>query len=138
MGFHLRREFAFDRFGRSLRRGRRAGRGLLRHYRVGPPLREAKSSPPRADPRPEAQANAVKEPELERQGRVLGHSGWRFLLVGVIAALPGAALVVFTDGWAMAIGIVILALSGCPVVVGIGLLLSSLVARWSARHRLFA
>jgi len=60
------------------------------------------------------------------------------LIFGVIAALPGAALVVFTGGWQMVIGIVVLALAGCPAIVGAGLLLSSFVARWSARHRLFA
>ena len=80
----------------------------------------------------------VEEPELERQGRVLGASGWRFLVLGLIAALPGVALVVFTDGVAMGIGIAIVALAGCPAVVGATLLLSSLVARWSARHKLLA
>jgi len=85
-----------------------------------------------------ARTAAVEEPELERQGRALGASGWRFLVLGLIAALPGVALVVFTDGVAMAIGIAALALAGCPAVVGVGLLLSSLVARWSARHKLFA
>jgi hypothetical protein len=59
-------------------------------------------------------------------------------MLGLIAALPGAALVVFTDGVATGIGIAIVALAGCPAVIGVGLLLSSLVARWSARHKLFA
>lgn len=81
----------------------------------------------------------IREPDLERQGRVLGASGWRFFVFGLIVALPGIALVVFSDGWARAIGIGVAALAGCPVVVvGGGLLLSSLVARWSARHKLFA
>jgi hypothetical protein len=85
-----------------------------------------------------ARTATVEEPELERQGRVLGATGWRFLVLGLLAAVPGGALVVFTDGWAMAIGIAVLALAGCPAVVGAGLLLSSLVTRWSARHKLFA
>lgn len=85
-----------------------------------------------------ARTAAVEEPELERQGRVLGATGWRFLVLGLFAALPGGALAVFSDGWAMAIGIAVLALAGCPAVVGAGLLLSSLVTRWSARHKLFA
>ena len=73
-----------------------------------------------------------------RQGRVLGASGWRFLVLGPVAALPGFALVAFTDGVAMAIGIAVLALAGCPAGVGAVLVLSSFVARWSARHKLFA
>jgi hypothetical protein len=85
-----------------------------------------------------ARSAGVEEPELERHGRVLGASGWRFLVLGLIAALPGVALVVFTDGVAMGIGIALVALAGCSAVVGAGLLLSSLVARWSARHKLFA
>lgn len=85
-----------------------------------------------------ARTPTVEEPELERQGRVLGATGWRFLVLGLLAALPGGALVVFTDRSAMAIGIAVLALAGCPAVVGAGLLLSSLVTRWSARHKLFA
>ena len=81
---------------------------------------------------------AVKEPQLERQGHVLGASGWRFLLFGLIAALSGIALVVLADGWAIEIGIALVALAACPAIVGGGLLLSSVVARWSARHKLFA
>ena len=80
----------------------------------------------------------VAEPELERQGRTLGHSGGRFVAVGVIFALPGIVLVVFTHSWAMAVGIAILALAAGPAVVGVGLLLSGLVARWAARHKSFA
>lgn len=80
----------------------------------------------------------IREPDLERQGRVLGASGWRFLVFGLIVALPGIALVVFSDGRARAIGIAVGALAGGPVVVGGALLLSSRVARWSARHKLFA
>ena len=99
---------------------------------------DARTGSKSADTRSEPPVSAVKEPELERQGRVLGASGWRFVLIGLLLALPGAALVIFTHGLVMAIGIVILALSGCPVVVGTGLLLSSLVARRSARHKLFA
>jgi hypothetical protein len=93
---------------------------------------------PGSDEPTAARSAAVEESELERHGRILGHSGLRFVVLGVIAALSGAALVLFTHGWAMAIGIAALALAGCPAVVGAGLLLSSLVARWSARHKLFA
>jgi len=108
------------------------------NHRLGATRSNATSGSTLADTRPEPPVSAVKDPELERQGRVLAAPGWRFVLIGLLLALPGAALVIFTTGLAMAIGIVILALSGCPVVVGTGLLLSSLVARRSARHKLFA
>ena len=80
----------------------------------------------------------IYERELERQSRVLGHSGLWFVAIAVILAVPGIVLVVFTDAWAMAIGIVILAIAGGPAVVGVGLLVSSRVAQWSARHGSFA
>ncbi len=67
-----------------------------------------------------------------------GHSRLWFAAIAVILAVPGSLLVVFADTWAMAVGIVILAIAGGPAVIGIGLLVSSLVARWSARHRSFA
>lgn len=81
---------------------------------------------------------SVPEPELERQGQRLGRpAGW-FLLAAVLIAVPGVVLILFTDGWAQAVGIVLVALSGPPCIVAVGLLLSSLVAHWSARHRSFA
>ncbi len=80
----------------------------------------------------------LEEPELERQSRRLGHSGVWFVAVGAIFALPGIVLVVFAHSWAMAVGIAVLAIAAGPMVVGVGLLLSSLVARWSARHNSFA
>ena len=81
---------------------------------------------------------SVAEPELERQGQRLGRpAGW-FLFVAALIAVPGIVLILFTGGWAQAVGIVLVALSGPPCIVAVGLLLSSLVARWSARHRSFA
>jgi hypothetical protein len=60
------------------------------------------------------------------------------LLLAVLLALPGIAVIVFANGWALALGIVLVVLAGAPAILGLGLLLSSLVARWSARHRPFA
>lgn len=79
----------------------------------------------------------VAEPELERQGRDLGRPGWRFLLVAALIAVAGIVLVAFTERW-QTIGVILLALAGPPGVVGLGLLLSSLITRWSARHRSYA
>ena len=81
---------------------------------------------------------SLPEPELERQGRHLGRPGWWFLFLAVCIALPGVVLIIFTRGWAHAIGIVLVVLAGPPAMIAMGLLLSSLVARWAARHRSFA
>lgn len=81
---------------------------------------------------------AVREPELERQGRRLGRPSWWFLALAALLAIPGILLVAFTSSWALALGIVLLALSGPPAVIGLGLLISSVVSRWAARHRSFA
>ena len=80
----------------------------------------------------------VKEPALERQGRRLGHSGGWFLLLAVLIAIPGVLLVVLGGTMASGVGVVVLVLASAPAIVGIGLLVSSAVARWSARHKLFA
>jgi hypothetical protein len=81
---------------------------------------------------------SVKEPQLERQGRRLGRSGRWFLGVALIAAIPGAVLVVIDQGWTFVFGLGLLGLASCPFVVGLVLLLASAVPRWAARHRLFA
>jgi membrane protein implicated in regulation of membrane protease activity len=60
------------------------------------------------------------------------------LVLAALLALPGVVLIIFTQGWAHAIGIVLVVLAGPPAVVAAGLFLSSLVARWAARHRSFA
>jgi hypothetical protein len=82
--------------------------------------------------------NAVKEPALEREGRRLGRSGGWFLALAILIAIPGVLLVVLGRSAVAGAGIVVLALAAAPAVVGVGLLLSSAVARWSARHKLFA
>jgi hypothetical protein len=64
----------------------------------------------------------VPEPELERQGRRLGRPGWWWLLLAAVLAIPGIVLIVFANGWAFAIGIVLVALASPPAAVGLGLL----------------
>jgi uncharacterized membrane protein YdbT with pleckstrin-like domain len=81
---------------------------------------------------------SVPELELERQGRRLGRPGWWFLFLAALIALPGVVLIILTQGWAHAIGVILVVLAGPPAVVATALLLSSLVARWAARHRSFA
>ncbi len=84
----------------------------------------------------------VHEPATERQGRRIGRSGSWFLLVGVLIAIPGIVMVAvgLSTGhtWLSAFGIAVILIGSVPGVLGIGMLLSSVVARWHARHRLFA
>jgi len=80
----------------------------------------------------------IREPQLERQGRRLGKPGGWFIAVALVAAIPGAVLVAIDQGWTFVFGLGLLALASCPLVVGVGLLLASVVSRWAARHRLFA
>jgi hypothetical protein len=80
----------------------------------------------------------VRDRTLERQGRVLGRSAQWLLGAGSILVVPGIVLIVLTSTWAYGLGWALVGLGGGPVLVGLALLLSSLVSRWSARHRSFA
>jgi hypothetical protein len=79
--------------------------------------------------------DAVEDRELERQGLRMGRSGSRFLLLGIPIAIVGIVLIVVG---VTGLGIAILLIGGIPGTVGVALILSSAVARWSARHKLFA
>jgi hypothetical protein len=81
---------------------------------------------------------AVADRELERHGRRMGYSASRFLLVGVVIAIPGIVLLLIDHGWSVGVGIAVLLIACIPLVVGIGLLVSSAVSRWAARRKLFA
>jgi hypothetical protein len=83
-------------------------------------------------------SGSVKETQLERQGRRLAHPGWRFLVLAVVVAIPGIVLVEIDNSWSLPFGIALLLLASLPGGVGLALLLSSSVARWAARHKLFA
>ncbi len=90
---------------------------------------------PPADQRSE---QAVKDRELERQGRRFGRSGGWFLLIGVLLAIPGVVLILIDHGWSVGVGIAVLLVASIPAIVGLALIASSAVSRWSARHRSFA
>jgi hypothetical protein len=62
----------------------------------------------------------------------------RFLAVAVVLAIPGILLIVLDHGWSVGVGIALLLLASIPAVVAGALLASGTVARWAARHRLFA
>jgi uncharacterized membrane protein len=81
--------------------------------------------------------SSVSERQLERQGRRLGSSGGRFALLGLLIAIPGIVLIVI-GGSALGFGLAVLGIAAIPGIIGIGMLLSSVVARWSARHKSFA
>lgn len=81
---------------------------------------------------------SVKEPQLERQGRRLAHPAWRFLLLALVVVIPGAVLVAIDNTWSLPFGIALILLASLPAGVGVALLCSASVARWAARHRLFA
>jgi hypothetical protein len=68
----------------------------------------------------------------------MGHSGWWFVLVAAAIAVPGIVLVSLGHGWSIGVGIAVLLIAGVPGTLGVGLLVSSAVSRWSARHKLFA
>lgn len=72
----------------------------------------------------------------------MGKSGGRFLLVGILIAIPGIVMLAIglSTGhtWLWAFGIAVILIGSVPGTVGIGMLLSSVVSRWHARHRLFA
>lgn len=84
------------------------------------------------------QRQPVQDRELERHGRRFGHTAGRFLLIGLLVAIPGVVLVVLGRGWSVGVGIAVLLIASIPAVVGIALFAISAVSRWSARHRLFA
>ena len=83
-------------------------------------------------------SRSVSEPQLERQGRRLAHPARRFLLLACLVAIPGIVLVAIDNSWSLPFGIALLLLASLPGAVAIGLLFSSSVARWAARHKLFA
>jgi hypothetical protein len=62
----------------------------------------------------------------------------RFFVVASLLAIPGIVLIVLDRGWSVGVGIALLLLGSIPAAVGGALLLSGSVARWAARHRLFA
>jgi hypothetical protein len=94
------------------------------------------SSPSR--PENDRDPAAVADRELERQGHRMGHSAGRFVLVGIVIAIPGIALLLIDHGWSIGVGIAVLLIASIPLVVGVGLLVSGAVSRWAARRKLFA
>ena len=81
-------------------------------------------------------SNTVKDRHLERQGRRMIAPAVRFIGIGALLAIIGIVLIV--TGWSLVIGIALILLGSVPGGVGLALLMSGGVARWAARHKLFA
>jgi hypothetical protein len=81
-------------------------------------------------------SNSVKDPVLERQGRRMIGPAIRFVVIASVMAIVGIVLIVF--GWSLGIGIALLLLASVPGTIGFGLFTGGSIARWAARHRLFA
>jgi hypothetical protein len=70
--------------------------------------------------------------------RKLAATGARFLLAGAALAVVGVILVILLGGLANGIGVTLLAFAGIAAVVGIALVGSSAVSRWSRQGKPFA
>ena len=62
----------------------------------------------------------------------------RLLVIASELAIAGIVLIIIGAGWSLGVGIAVLLIASVPGAVGIGLLTSGSVARWAARHKLFA
>lgn len=80
----------------------------------------------------------VEDAALERQGRRMIRPAVRFVLVSLVLMIPGIVLVVVGHNGLLGLGIALIFLSSAPLAIGLGLLFSATVARWAARHKLFA
>lgn len=80
----------------------------------------------------------IQEPRLERAGRRFGHTAGWFIGLTALFAVPGIVLLLIGTGWSIAFGAAALLLACIPGVIAVSLLVSAVVARWSARHRSFA
>ena len=83
-------------------------------------------------------SNSVQDRELERHGKRMIGPALRFMAIAAVMAVAGIILIVIGHGWSVGVGIAVLLLAGVPGTVGFGLLTGGAVARWAARHKLFA
>jgi hypothetical protein len=83
-------------------------------------------------------SRSVKDPVLERQGSRMIGPAIRFVAIAAVMAIAGVILIVIGHGWSIGVGVAVLLLASVPGTLGIGLFTGGAVARWAARHRLFA
>jgi hypothetical protein len=89
-------------------------------------------------PRTELSEPEQSPRELDRTGGRFRDFGGRFALLAVVMAVVGALLIVLADGVIEFFGVVLASLAILPGIIGIGLLLSALVAKRAAKGRSFA
>ncbi|HKO26983.1 MAG TPA: hypothetical protein VJU80_05960 [Solirubrobacteraceae bacterium] len=83
-------------------------------------------------------SNQVEDPVLERQGKRMIGPAIRLIAITAVLAVAGIILILIGHGWSVGLGIAILLLACVPGTIGFGLLTGGGVARWAARHKLFA
>lgn len=83
-------------------------------------------------------SNPVQDRELERQGKRMIAPAVRLIAIGALLAAAGIVLILIGHGWSIGVGIALILLGSVPGTVGFGLLTGGGIARWAARHRLFA
>jgi hypothetical protein len=62
----------------------------------------------------------------------------RLLAVAALLLVPGIVLVIVGSNGLLGLGIALMLLASVPGTMGVGLLFSASLARWAARHKLFA
>jgi hypothetical protein len=83
-------------------------------------------------------SNQVHDPVLERQGKRMIGPAIRFIAIAAVLAVAGIVLIVIGHGWSVGVGIAVLLLASVPGTIGFGLFTGGAIARWAARHNLFA
>jgi hypothetical protein len=76
--------------------------------------------------------------DLDRAGRRLGRPGRWLILLAVPLAAAGVLVLLVGGASTRGVGVALLSLAGAPAFIGLGLLLASAVAWWSARRKPFA
>jgi hypothetical protein len=62
----------------------------------------------------------------------------RFFAISLIPMVPGIVLIAIGHDGLLGLGIALIFIASCPLAVAFGLLFSGSIARWAARHKLFA
>jgi hypothetical protein len=83
-------------------------------------------------------SNSVQDRQLERQGKRMIGPALRLIAVSALLAVVGVILILIGHGWSIGVGIAVILLGSVPATIGFGLLTGGAIARWAARHKLFA
>jgi hypothetical protein len=83
-------------------------------------------------------SNHVEDPVLERQGKRMIGPAIRLVAIAGVMAIAGIVLILIGHGWSVGVGIAVLLLASVPGTIGFGLFTGGSIARWAARHKLFA